>query len=89
MLLIQCVFNAILAFFVYKILVEPSIAKGGSHTIFSTSYLFAFGVAIPLVVMEPIYLMEYLDIKSPGLGMAFLATPIVNSLRITEGKRII
>ena len=49
-----------------------------------TAALFAFGIAMPCVVMEPIYVMQALDIQNKGLIMVFLATPIVNSLRIAE-----
>jgi len=57
------------------------------NVLIATPYLFAFGLAIPFVVMEPIFLMGFLDIKNVGLKMVILATPIVNSLRITEGKK--
>ena len=50
-----------------------------------TMYLFALGIALPFVILEPLYLIDVLDVKNAGLRMTFLATPIVNGLRITEG----
>mmetsp|Transcript_22298 Transcript_22298/g.51072 ORF Transcript_22298/g.51072 Transcript_22298/m.51072 type:complete len:422 (-) Transcript_22298:190-1455(-) len=82
--IIQSTFNAMLGYFVYKIMVEPSKEHGKSNSLMVTTHLFAFGAAIPLVVMEPIYLMQYLGVTSPAIGTVFLATPIVNSLRIAE-----
>eukprot|EP00536_Pseudo-nitzschia_multiseries_P016613 jgi/Psemu1/221861/e_gw1.1164.26.1 len=52
----------------------------------SYGLLFSFGIALPCVVLEPIYAMKALEIKNAALIMVFLATPIVNSLRIAEGK---
>mmetsp|Transcript_6870 Transcript_6870/g.12241 ORF Transcript_6870/g.12241 Transcript_6870/m.12241 type:complete len:425 (-) Transcript_6870:130-1404(-) len=87
LVVLQSAFNAILGYFVYKFLVERSSTtktKDNGAMTALTPHLFAYGVAIPLVAMEPIYMMEYLDIKNVGLGMAFLATPINLSLRIAE-----
>jgi len=60
--------------------------KDGAIVSSATAFLFAFGFAIPCVAMEPIYVIRALEIKNAGLILVFLATPIVNSLRITEGK---
>ena len=49
-----------------------------------TAALFAFGIAMPCVILEPIYAIRAFEIRNVGLIMVFLATPIVNSLRITE-----
>ena len=93
LVVIQTTFNALLGYFVYNILVaqeQPSSSSSSTKTTTSISQwqlLFTYGIAIPLVVLEPIYVMEYLDIKNVGLGMAFLATPINLSLRIPEGKK--
>jgi len=46
--------------------------------------LFALGIAMPCVVLEPIYAIRALEVRNVGLIMVFLATPIVGSLRITE-----
>lgn len=92
LVVIQTTFNAILAYAVYNILVakpaqsSSKTAAATSTTISQWQLLFTYGIAIPLVMMEPIYVMEYLDIKNVGLGMAFLATPINLSLRIAEGN---
>mmetsp|Transcript_4619 Transcript_4619/g.9732 ORF Transcript_4619/g.9732 Transcript_4619/m.9732 type:complete len:464 (+) Transcript_4619:49-1440(+) len=48
------------------------------------AFLFALGIAMPCVVLEPVYVIRALEIRNAGLIMLFLATPIVNSLRITE-----
>lgn len=50
----------------------------------ATAVLFAFGIAIPCVVMEPIYAVKALGIRNVGLILTILATPINNILRITE-----
>jgi hypothetical protein len=46
--------------------------------------LFSLGIAMPCVILEPIYAIQALEIRNVGLIMVVLATPIVNSLRITE-----
>eukprot|EP00584_Thalassiosira_punctigera_P010869 CAMPEP_0172545780 /NCGR_PEP_ID=MMETSP1067-20121228/15645_1 /TAXON_ID=265564 ORGANISM="Thalassiosira punctigera, Strain Tpunct2005C2" /NCGR_SAMPLE_ID=MMETSP1067 /ASSEMBLY_ACC=CAM_ASM_000444 /LENGTH=426 /DNA_ID=CAMNT_0013332595 /DNA_START=168 /DNA_END=1448 /DNA_ORIENTATION=- len=85
---IQSCFNAMLGSLVYKMLVEPPTkAKEKVIRVTSSSsarFLFAYGFAIPMVVMEPIYMLNFLDIQNAGLRMTFLASPIVNSLRILE-----
>ena len=81
----QTFINAILGWLVYRIIVGPQKNQNGKgQTILST--LFAFTIALPFVILEPIYLIQLLDIRHVGLRMALLAMPIVNSLRITEGK---
>ena len=87
MIIIQSCFNSILGSLVYKILIEPLKSKEKANTaISSAQFLFAYGFGIPLVVMEPIYIKEFLGIRNAGIKMVFLATPITNSLRITEGE---
>jgi len=49
-----------------------------------TAFLFAFGIAMPCVVLEPIYAVRALEIRNVGLIMVFLTTSTVSSLRITE-----
>ncbi len=49
-------------------------------------FLFAYGFGIPIVVLEPLYMIEFLGIQNAGLRMVFLGTAIVNSLRIAEGE---
>lgn len=85
-LVVQSSFNALLGSLVYKILIDPLKTKEekGNTYITTEQIVFAFGLAIPLVILEPIYMIEFLDIRNVGLKMVFLATPIVNSLRITE-----
>ena len=50
----------------------------------TTSWLFVFGIALPLVVLEPLWFIHTFDIQNVGLGMVVLATPIVNATKITE-----
>lgn len=85
MLVIQSSFNAILASLVYKILISKKEKKKDAY-ITTEQLIFAFGFGIPMVVLEPIYMIRILDIQNVGLKMVFLATPIVNSLRIAEGE---
>lgn len=100
LILLQIVFNAALGVFVYKILVQPqqqqqsatpTVAttkrppQHASNTNTSTTALvFVYGIALPCVVMGPIYLIRALEIRNIGLVIASLSTPIVNALRITE-----
>lgn len=80
-IVIQSCINALLGYLVYKILVGPST---NAKTISSTQFLFAFGIGIPALVMEPIYIMEFLDIRNAGIRMLFLANTITGSLKIPE-----
>ena len=84
MLVIQSSFNAIVASLVYKILISKEEKKDAYIT--TEQLIFAFGFGIPMVVLEPIYMIRILDIQNVVLKMVFLATPIVNSLRIAEGE---
>jgi hypothetical protein len=81
--------NAILACLIYKIVIEPqSTNKTKDARKISESpaaFLFAFGIVFPFAVIEPLYLIDFLGITNPGLRMACLASPIVNSFRISEG----
>lgn len=89
--IIQACFNAILGLLVYKILIEPRKKvkeKINTDTTHTMQFLFAYGFGIPMVVMEPLYLIAFLGIRNSGLRMVILGTPIVNSLRITEGEWI-
>ena len=86
MLVIQSSFNAILASLVYKILISKKEKKKDAYITTTEQLIFAFGFGIPMVVLEPIYMIRILDIQNVGLKMVFLATPIVNSLRIAEGE---
>ena len=79
----------------YKIVIEPQqhppYKSDGDHKVSHnnaspTMYLFALGITLPFVIVEPLYFIDFLDVKNLGLRMVFLATPIVNGLRITEGK---
>lgn len=60
--------------------------KGGDKNFVpsGTAVLFALGIAMPWVIMAPIYFIRALQIKNCALIMTFLATPIVNTLRLTE-----
>lgn len=60
--------------------------KINTDTTHTMQFLFAYGFGIPMVVMEPLYLIAFLGIRNSGLRMVILGTPIVNSLRITEGE---
>jgi hypothetical protein len=89
--IMQSFFNAILGALIFKIVIEPQNASATSddkHRIDALSstraFVFALGVALPCVVLEPIYAIRALEIRNVGLIMVFLATPIVNSLRVTE-----
>ena len=81
--------NAILACLIYKIVIEPkSTNKAKDARKISESpaaFLFAFGIAFPFVVIEPLYLIDFMGITNAGLRMACLASPTVNSFRISEG----
>ena len=72
---LQNFINAILEWLVYRIIIGPQEDR---H--------FAFAIALPFVILEPIYLMHLLDIRHVGLIMDLRAMPIVNSLWITEVK---
>jgi len=65
------------------LLSSTSLSSTSSSSSLS-SLLFAFGVALPAVILEPIYAIQILKIQNLGLIMVFLATTIVNSLRIVE-----
>ncbi len=84
--LFQSLFNAILGYFVYKVMVESQTTgkKNNDSGVSVVKSLFAYGIALPCVVFEPIYAIQTLEIRNAGIIMVFLATPIVNSLRITE-----
>ena len=87
LILLQTLFNTILGVFVYKILVrsqQTTKHDTKKDTPSTKALLFAYGIALPCVVMGPIYLIRELDIRNIGLVIATLSTPIVNSLRITE-----
>ena len=60
--------------------------RSANTNLTSSAYLFAFGFAMPFVILEPIYIINYLNVQNTGLKMVFLATPITNTLRITEGS---
>lgn len=76
-----------LGWLVFRIIVVPQKERDGKGpTMLPT--LFAFGIAIPFVVVEPICLIWYLDIRHVGLRMTLLAMPLINSLRISEGEKI-
>ena len=69
---------------------ETGTPKNSASTnLTSSAYLFAFGFAMPFVILEPIYIINYLNVQNTGLKMVFLATPITNTLRITEGTFIV
>jgi len=72
-----------LGWLVFRIIVLPQKERHGKG-ITMLSMLFAFGIAIPFVILEPVGLMWFLDIRHVGLRMTLLAMPIVNSLRISE-----
>ena len=63
----------------------PRTCTRSANTNLNSAYLFAFGFAMPFVILEPIYIINYLNVQNTGLKMVFLATPITNTLRITEG----
>ena len=87
MIITQACFNAILSYFVYTILIEPRKTTEKANTaISSAQFLFAYGFGIPIVVLEPLFMFDFLGIRNAVLRMVFLGTPIVNSLRITEGE---
>jgi len=76
-----------LGWLVFRIIVLPQKERHGKGiTMLST--IFAFGIAIPFVILEPVGLIWFLDIRHVGLRMTLLAMPIVNSLRISEGEKI-
>ena len=87
MVIIQALFNALLGLLVHQVLIEPkNIKKGSDTSTYTMQFLFAYGFGIPIVVMEPLYMIEFLGIQNAGLRMVFLGTAIVNSLRIAEGE---
>lgn len=87
MVLIQATFNALLGILVHQVLIEPqNIKKGSDTSTYTMQFLFAYGFGIPIVVLEPLYMIEFLGIQNAGLRMVFLGTAIVNSLRIAEGE---
>ena len=47
-------------------------------------WLFALGIALPCVVLEPLLAVRLLRIENAGLIMTFLATAVSNSLRVLE-----
>jgi len=78
---------SLLGWLVFRIIVVPQKKRDGKGpTMLST--LFAFGIAIPFVIVEPICLIWYVDIRHIGLRMTLLAMPLINSLRISEGEKI-
>ena len=93
-LLIQTLMNLIVGIFVFKTIIEPqgesdkaNQGTGRNPRGSSTSSLCAYGIAIPCLLAGPIYIIKFLDIKSVGLIMVFLASPIVSPLKVTEGKK--
>ena len=95
--LLQSFFSAILGAFLYKIVIEPQNKQqqqqqqtndGKART---TDYdrsgmaaLFAFGIALPLVILGPIHAVRILEIRNVVLIMVLLLTPTVTSFRILE-----
>lgn len=66
---------------------HASASSSTSTTSLSSTWpgLFSFGFALPFVILQPIYVINYFEIKHIGLRMVLLTMPIINSLRITEG----
>ena len=89
-MLIQTLLSAILGYCLYKIVIEQSDGRHSTRksvATSTTSVLFCFGIAIPFIVFEPLYLISALDIQHTGLRMVLMAMPISNSMRITEGEK--
>jgi len=64
----QTFISSMLGWFVFRIIVVPQKKRDGKGpTMLST--LFACGIAIPFVIVEPICLIWYVDIRHIGLRM--------------------
>ena len=59
--------------------------KHASMSSSATSTLVAFGVVFPFMILQPIYLINYLSIQNLGLRMMVLALPCTGTLRCLEG----
>lgn len=92
--IIQACFNVALGCLVYKIVIQPSLtakekARDENESVgYPAQFLFVYGFAIPIIAMEPLHLIDFLDVRNVGLRMAILGTPIVNSLRMAEGEHL-
>lgn len=64
--------------FIYKFIVN------NSKDVKSTKYLISFGLVLPIILYEPIYITQMLDIENRALRMFLLALPITASLRLLE-----
>jgi hypothetical protein len=64
--------------FLYKFIVISSKQSK------STKYLVSFGFLLPIILYEPIYIIQILDIENRALRMFLLALPINASLRLLE-----
>ena len=64
--------------FIYKFIVN------NTKDVKSTKYLISFGLVLPIILYEPIYIIQILDIENRALRMFLLALPITASLRLLE-----
>jgi hypothetical protein len=85
LLFIQTAVGAALALLLFKFVIEPR-KENKKGEITTTAYLCALGFVLPVVVFEPMYVIQFLDIQNAGLRILLLSLPIVNSLRCLEGK---
>mmetsp|Transcript_10210 Transcript_10210/g.11313 ORF Transcript_10210/g.11313 Transcript_10210/m.11313 type:complete len:420 (-) Transcript_10210:12-1271(-) len=84
LLVIQTSMAAIAGVFMYYFIILPQAKINCNSMSSMTPFLVGFGVVFPFVVLQPIYLINYLSIESLALRMMILALPTVSTLRCLE-----
>jgi len=85
LLTIQTIISAAIAVVVYTFIVSPQVVAAKSKRTPPTSiFLIGFGVVIPFVALEPLYLINVLDIRNKGLRMMIVGLFVQTSLRILQ-----
>jgi len=82
---IQIIFSIAMAYAIYQIALLPQKAKleaGGLYS--SYPFLIGFGVILPLVFYEPVWIIDNLRLESKILRMLAMTPPLVLPLRCSE-----
>jgi len=83
LLSIQTIVSAILAIMIYQFIILPQKAKPAAGLNISP-FLIGFGVILPIIFYEPIWILDYLRIQNVSMKMMIIAVPANFSLRCLE-----
>lgn len=76
-----------LATFVYQFIVkQQQLAENSKSETPTSVFLFGFGVAFPIILLEPLMFLNFFDIRNVALRMLVVASAVQTSLRTLQGK---